>query len=99
MEALRLFFLVMGGAMRFFWQRGAFEEAAEAYGRRDFVTALRLCRPLAEKGHSGAQFRLGAMYFDGEGVTQNYSEALKWLRMAGDLGDGEAQVYLGVRAQ
>lgn len=80
--------------MRFFW-RGTFEKAAEAYGRRDFDTALRLCRPLAEKGHSGAQYQLGAMYYDGEGVMQNYSEALKWLRMAGDQGDSKAQFYLG----
>ena len=34
---------------------GLYEDASEAYRREDFTTAIRLCRPLAEKGHAGAQ--------------------------------------------
>ena len=36
------------------------------------------------------------MYGDGNGVDQNYSEAIKWYRMAADQGDARAQKNLGI---
>ena len=36
------------------------------------------------------------MYEMGEGVPENYIEALKWYRMAAEQGDAEAQYNLGV---
>ena len=38
----------------------------------------------AEKGDLEAQVALGQMYFSGEGVPQNYKEALKWYRQAAE---------------
>ena len=34
---------------------------------------------LAEQGNAKAQNSLGVMYSNGEGVPQNYKEAMKWL--------------------
>jgi TPR repeat protein len=54
---------------------------------------------LIEKANAGdvtAQYRLGEMYNKGEGVPQDYKEALKWYRMAAEQGDTEAQYNLGV---
>jgi hypothetical protein len=34
------------------------------------------------------------MYHDGEGVLQDYAEAMKWFRKAADQGDAEAQYAL-----
>jgi len=45
----------------------------------------------AEKGDLEAQVDLGVMYFSGEGIPQNYDEALKWYRRAADKGNAAAQ--------
>ena len=39
-------------------------------------------RLAAEKGDANAQFNLGLLYYNGKGVTQNYSEAYIWLSLA-----------------
>jgi TPR repeat protein len=70
-------------------------EAFAAYGRGDYATALRLLRPLADKGNANAQYNLGNMYMDGQGVPQNDAEAVKWFRRAADQGFIDAQSNLG----
>ncbi len=37
------------------------------------------------------------MYEQGQGISQNHVEALKWLRLAADQGNSAAQLGLGVR--
>lgn len=49
----------------------------------------------AEQGDVHAQFNLGEMYRKGEGVTQDYVEAVKWFRKAADQGFASAQTNLG----
>jgi len=51
---------------------------------------------LAEKGDALAQFNLGSMYDNGEGVEQDFKEAVKWYRKAAEQGHANAQTYLGV---
>ena len=51
----------------------------------------------AEQGDADAQFLLGRRYFNGEGVPQNYQEAVKWFRLAAEQGDADAQFLLGRR--
>lgn len=75
---------------------GDFEDATAAYRRGDYVTALRLIRPLAQQGHSIAQYNLGLMYEKGEGVAQDSSVAVEWYRMAAQQGYASAQHDLGV---
>ena len=41
------------------------------------------------------QDSLGGMYYLGHGVTQNYTEALKWYRKAADQGNADAQAMVG----
>ena len=52
-------------------------------------------RTLAEWGDAKAQFALGTMYRDGQGVPRDYIEALKWLHSAANLGLLDAQFALG----
>ena len=73
-----------------------YEKGVEAYDQRDYATALREFRPLAEQGHAAAQFELGAMYELGRGVPQDYAEAVKWYRKAAEQGHARAQYILGV---
>ena len=48
------------------------------------------------QGHIVAQFNLGWMYAKGEGgVKRDYTQAVKWYRMAAEQGDAWAQNNLG----
>ncbi len=73
-----------------------FQAGADAYLRGDYATALLEFKPLAEKGHANAQFGLGLMYDEGQGVPQDYAEAAKWYRKAAEQGQASAQNSLGV---
>ena len=50
--------------------------------------------PLAERGDAEAQYNLGAMYFHGQGVPQDYAEMVKWYRLAAEQGHAEALLML-----
>lgn len=64
----------------------------------DFAKALELYKEAAAKGHAGAQFALGDIYFSGrDGGDTNYEEAIMWLRRCYDkTGDWRAAAELGV---
>jgi TPR repeat protein len=53
-------------------------------------------RKAAEQGVAEAQNDLGAMYHQGQGVPQDYAEAMKWFRKAAEQGQADAQSNLGV---
>ena len=74
---------------------GPFDDALAAAKRGDYATAFRFWRPLADQGFPRAQFNLGFMYANGQGVPQNHAEAVKWYRLAADQGNARAQVNLG----
>ena len=63
------------------------EDTVAAQGRGDYATTLRLLRPLADQGLAKAQERLGALYYCGQGVPQDYAEAVKWFRLTAERGD------------
>jgi TPR repeat protein len=54
---------------------------------------------LKEQTPSGdvkAQFDLGMAYYNGQGVTQDFAQAIVWYRRAAEQGNSDAQFYLGV---
>lgn len=71
-------------------------QADAAYGRADYVEAVRWYRSAADHGDAVAQLKLGAMYETGEGVPQNYVEAVRWFRLAADQGHAMAQFNLAL---
>ena len=73
-----------------------FGKGFAAYNSGDFATALREWTPLAEQGNASAQYNLGFMYKNGEGVLQDYKTAVKWYRLAAEQGHAKAQGNLGV---
>src|SRR5262249_33205656 len=75
---------------------GPFEDGTDAYRKGDYATALRLWRPLADAGNSDAQFRLGFLYHQGQGVPQDHAAAAAWYRKAAEQGNKWAQYLLGV---
>ena len=50
----------------------------------------------AEAGDADAQYNLGELYRNGQGVEQDFKEALKWYQKAADQGHADAQLNLGV---
>ena len=67
------------------------EDGVAAAEKGDFAAALRLLTPLAEQGDAKAQFNLGLIYFNGDGVAQDYKTAVKWYTLAAEQGDASAQ--------
>jgi TPR repeat protein len=68
----------------------------DAYYRGDYATAMREWSPLANLGLAAAQFHLGQLYANGEGVPQDYVQARQWYEKAALQGDSSAQMHLGV---
>src|SRR5271169_6716964 len=73
---------------------GPLEDGVAAFKSKDYATAQRLLRPLADQGNADAQAKLGVMYDHGLGVPKDYAEAVKWYRLAVDQGSGEAMFWL-----
>ncbi len=58
------------------------DEGVASYNRGDYVTAVHEFRLLAEQGDAIAQFNLGVMYAEGNGVPQDYVQSHKWFNLA-----------------
>ena len=71
------------------------DDAVQAYLRAEFNKAAMLLRPVAEQGDAQAQTYMGLLYEKGDGVPQDYVEAVKWFRLAAEQGKADAQYYLG----
>ena len=78
---------------------GPLEDANAAYGKEDYATASGLFRPLADQGDASAQFKMGVMYDNGQGVPKDYVQAVKWYRLAAAQGNARAQFDLGLMYQ
>ena len=59
------------------------------------ASELAMIRKTAEQGNAIAQTSLGRAYQKGEGVPQDYVQAVYWLRKAAEQGDAIAQYFLG----
>ena len=72
---------------------GTLEDADAALKRRDYQTAVRLIRPLAEQGNANAQYTLGVLYDNGLGVPQDRVMAYMWLNLAAMQGRESAATF------
>jgi TPR repeat protein len=70
--------------------------AHAAADRGDYEDAVRLWRPLAERGDPDAQYNLGVMYHLGHGVAVDHKAAFSWYRRAADKGVGVAMGNLAI---
>ena len=78
--ALTFLFLFSGSSVVF---ADDLQDGSDAYKKQDYKTAYKLFLPLAEQGDAKAQYGLGVMYKNGQGVPQDYKEAFKlWLSLA-----------------
>ena len=69
--------------------------AKRAYEEKDYATALKELTPLAEQGNADAQVILGRMYWMGQGVLQDTSQAIRWFEPSAKQGNADAQFFMG----
>jgi len=72
-----------------------FEDTDKAFLRGDYKTVYRRNKPLAELGSAKTQAALCFLYYNGLGVPQDFTEAMKWCRKAADQGNAYGQCGLG----
>jgi len=70
--------------------RADFEDGVKAARQGDYATALKEWKLLAEQGHASAQYNLGVMYANGQGVPQDYIQAHMWWNLSAAQGDKDA---------
>ncbi len=101
MKRNRLFGAVAGfiGVMLAAWAAPAwadrFDDAFNEYNSGQFGAARTMLKPLAQGGDIRAQYLLGRIYSEGEGVAKNDAEGIKWYRLAASNGDTVSQLALG----
>jgi TPR repeat protein len=66
------------------------------YGATNYDAALTQFRKAADRGYAAGQALLGAMYGNGQGVQQDYAQAVAWSSKAADQGLALAQTNLGI---
>ena len=67
------------------------EAGQTAYDRGDFTAAHGEFQAAAKGGNARAQHSLATLYYDGEGVTKDVTEAVKWYRLSAEQGYLAAQ--------
>ena len=67
-------------AMKYYYGGSVFGQ--EPGWDQDFTAAFKLWSEDAKQGIASSQFMTGLMYFNGEGVEKNLSEAWFWLKLA-----------------
>eukprot|EP01126_Amoeba_proteus_P045610 TRINITY_DN5118_c0_g1_i4.p1 TRINITY_DN5118_c0_g1~~TRINITY_DN5118_c0_g1_i4.p1 ORF type:complete len:737 (+),score=150.46 TRINITY_DN5118_c0_g1_i4:198-2408(+) len=75
--------------------RSQLELAMDRYRTGAKLEAAKWFVMAAQQGNPQAQYNLGAMYMNGDGIQRNLGEALKLFKMAADQGLKEAQFQIG----
>jgi len=67
-----------------------YETGSRYYRSLDYAEALKWYRKSADQGEAIGQTQLGFMYYFGQGVSKNLTEAKKWFHKAALQGNEEA---------
>jgi TPR repeat protein len=74
-----------------------YQEGVDAYQSGKFTVAADKFKALAEMGDASAQFNLGSLYRQGQGLPQDDKQAVAWWTKAAEQGHTDAQDNLGLR--
>ena len=67
-----------------------------SFEQAEYGAALDHFEPLARDGMAEAQYYLGTMFANGDGIAQDYSSAEDWLTRAAEQGHPTSQIVLGI---
>lgn len=65
-------------------------KAERAFARKNYNLAFQELLPLAQKGNAQAQYAVGYMYYNGNGVKKDFHMAEFWFHKAADQDDAKA---------
>ena len=71
-----------------------YEMGLEFYKEKIYEKALKHFTNAAEQGNSNAQYKIGLLYFCGDGVQKNFVEAKNWFEKAYMKNNGPATYFL-----
>jgi TPR repeat protein len=95
MDYLRKSTIALGLIMMMSGSVYASDAADKAYDSGNYKEAFQLYMQEVDKQDATAQHRLGWMYDNGKGVTQDYSKAAHYYTLAANQGFDAAQKNLG----
>lgn len=75
---------------------GDFEDGVTLLSNKDYASARAIFLRAAAQGDPRAQLNLGLIYFNGNGIAQDFKQAVSWYRKAALHGDTKAQYNLGL---
>jgi len=73
-----------------------FEQGMAALTKGNYAEAYCRWKPLAERGYAEAQYHLGWLYANGNGMAVDIEKALDWWRAAAAQGHADAQFAVGL---
>ncbi len=77
-------------------QSAVANQCLELMQKEDFYKASDVCQSMADKGDTDAQFALGVMYYQGNGMMSDLGQAQKWIRKAAQKNHRQGQYNLGI---
>lgn len=72
------------------------DDGVAAADRGDFAKAIGFWKPLADNGNEFAQFDMGVLYWNGQGVAKDDAEGFRWFKLSADRGHREGQYVVGI---
>ena len=74
------------------------QNSAKAFSNGQGVTqdSIQWYQKAAEQGNTEALLRLAYLYYSGQGVTKDYTQAFQWWQKAATQGNADAQHNLGI---
>jgi hypothetical protein len=88
-----VFLLLLSGSL--IAESNTYNQALDAYNKKDYEIALPIWRTLAAEGNADAQYALGVAYFKGEGVSRDLNDSMEWFEQAANSGNVQAMFNLG----
>jgi TPR repeat protein len=82
--------------LTFFTLAAQANECVDLMQKEDFYEAANVCTALAKEDDKNAQFSLGLMFYQGNGMMSDLSQAQKWWRKAAQNNHSDAQFNLGI---
>lgn len=76
-------------------QDNNYKKGVDAYNSGNYKNAFSFWLKAANQGNASAQFNLGTLYENGEGISQDYSKAFEWYQKAANQGNVDALFNLG----
>lgn len=73
-----------------------FNKGNAAFRANEYAKARHIWMPLAEQGHTQAQYAVGRLYEKGNGVERDFATAAKWYRLAAENNHADSQYRLSV---